>query len=104
MRGMLFVIEGNLGANGAVVGAEQMMILGDEDTALATTNLNADGETRFIIAAGEPVNRPFVKLLGLGGFIIGETEAEVRSTMAELTETAEQIKQEVPQYFPARYL
>ena len=104
MRGMLFVIEGKLGANGAAVEAKQMMILGEEDAALATTNLDADRVTRFIIALGEPVNKPFHKLLGLGGFIIGETEEEVRSTMAELAATAEQIKQEVPQYFPARYL
>ena len=81
-----------------------MMILGEEDAALATTNLDADRVTRFIIALGEPVNKPFHKLLGLGGFIIGGTEEEVRSTMAELAATAEQIKQEVPQYFPARYL
>lgn len=81
-----------------------MMILGDEDAALAATNLNADRVTRFIVAAGEPVIRPFCKLLGLGGFIIGQTEEEVRSTMAELAETAEQIKKEIPQYFPAQYL
>ena len=104
MRGMLFVIEGKLRANDTAVEAKQMMILGEEDAALATTNLNADRVTRFIIAAGEPVNKPFHKLLGLGGFIIGETEGEVRSTMAELTAAAEQIKQEVPQYFPAQYL
>ena len=104
MRGMLFVIEGKLGINGSTVDAEQMMILGDEDTALAATNLDAERVTRFIVAAGEPLNRPFCKLLGLGGFIIGQTEEEVRSTMAELAETAEQIKKEVPQYFPAQYL
>ncbi|MCB1743186.1 MAG: hypothetical protein KDK91_22610 [Gammaproteobacteria bacterium] len=103
MRGMLFVIEGRLRANEAAVEARQMMILGEEDAALATTNLNADGVTRFIIAAGEPVNKPFHKLLGLGGFIIGETEDELRRTMAELTAAAEQVKQEVPQYFPARH-
>lgn len=104
MRGMLFVIEGKLGANDAVVEAEQMMILGEEDAALTAINLGADRQTRFIIALGEPVNKPFHKLLGLGGFIIGETEEEVRSTMAKLATVAEQIKQEVPQYFPAQYL
>lgn len=104
MRGMLFVIEGKLGANDAVVEAEQMMMLGEENAALTTINLDADCTTRFIIAVGEPVNKPFYKLLGLGGFIIGETENEVRSTMAELTAAAAQIKQEVPQYFPAQYL
>ena len=103
MGGMLFVIEGKLGVNDSTVDAEQMMILGDEDAALAATNLDADRVTRFIVAAGEPLNRPFCKLLGLGGFIIGQTEGEVRSTMAELAETAEQIKKEVPQYFPAQY-
>ena len=104
MRGMLFVIEGKLGANNATVDAKQMMILGEEDAALVTINLDAGRVTRFIIAVGEPVNKPFYKLLGLGGFIIGETAEEVRSTMAQLAETAEQIKQEVPQYFPAQYL
>ena len=103
MRGMLFVIEGKLAVNGATVASKQMMILGGEDT-LATTNLDADHATRFLIAMGEPVNKPFHKLLGLGGFIIGESEEEVRSTMAELATTAEQIKQEVPQYFPVQYL
>jgi redox-sensitive bicupin YhaK (pirin superfamily) len=104
MRGMLFVIEGKLDVNDATVGAEQMMILGGEDSELAITNLEDDCATRFIIAVGEPINRPFFKLLGLGGFIIGETEEEVRSKMAELTETAEHIKRSVPQYFPAQYL
>ena len=104
MRGMLFVIEGKLSANDATVDAEQMMILGDNDAALATSNLDPDRVTRFIIAAGEPLNKPFRKLLGLGGFIIGETDDEVRSTMAELAETAEKIKAEVPHYFPPQYL
>ena len=104
MRGILFVIEGKLGVNQATVDAEEMMILGDDDAALATKNLDVDRVTRFIIAAGEPVNKPFRKLLGLGGFIIGETDEEVRSTMAELAESAEQIKQEVPNYFPLQYL
>ena len=104
MRGILFVIEGKLGVNEATVEAEQMMILGDDDAALATNNLDVERVTRFIIAAGEPVNKPFRKLLGLGGFIIGETDEEIRSTMAELAETAEQIKLEVPQYFPPQYL
>lgn len=103
MRGMLFVIEGELGVNDATVAARQMMILDGESSALSTTNLDADGVTRFIIAVGEPVNKPFHKLLGLGGFIIGETEEVVRSEMAELTTAAERIKQEVPQYFPAQY-
>jgi redox-sensitive bicupin YhaK (pirin superfamily) len=104
MRGILFVIEGKLAVDDATVDARQMMILGDGDAALATINLDADRVTRFIIAAGEPVNKPFRKLLGLGGFIIGDTDDEVRDTMAELAETAEQIKQEVPHYFPAQYL
>jgi len=104
MRGMLFAIEGKLRANDAAVEAKQMMILGEEEAALATTNLDADGVTRFLVAVGEPVNKPFHKLLGPGGFIVGETEEELRSTMAELTETAEQIKREVPQCFPAHYL
>jgi redox-sensitive bicupin YhaK (pirin superfamily) len=98
---MLFVMEGKLGVNDAKVDSEQMMIIGDEDVELAISNLDADRTTRFIIAAGEPVNRPFFKLLGLGGFIIGETEGEVRSTMAKLIKTAEKIKEDVPQYFPA---
>ncbi len=104
MRGMLFVIEGKLGVNDETVDARQMMILNEEDAALVTTNLAADCATRFIIAAGEPVNKPFYKLLGLGGFIIGDTEEQVRATMTQLTETAEQIKQDVPQYFPKQYL
>ena len=103
MRGILFVIQGKLGVNDATVDAEQMMILGDDDAVLATNNPEVDRVTRFIIAAGEPVNKPFRKLLGLGGFIIGETDEEIRSTMAKLAETAEQIKLEVPQYFPPQY-
>ena len=104
MRGMLFVIDGKLQVGDSMVEAKQMMTLGEEDAALAVSNLSPDGGTRFIIAAGEPVNRTFHKLLGLGGFIIGETEEEVRTTMAELTVAAERIKKEVPQYFPAQYL
>lgn len=104
MRGILFPLEGNLNVNEAAVNEHQMMILGDEDCALSVTNLGADSMSRFIIAAGEPLNKPFCKLLGLGGFIIGETEDEVRNNMAEFATKAEQIKKEVPQYFPAQYL
>jgi redox-sensitive bicupin YhaK (pirin superfamily) len=104
MRGIVFVIEGKLEINEETVDAEQMMMLGDEDSALTTTNLANNGPTRFIIAAGEPVNRPFRKLLGLGGFIIGDSDEEVRSAMQKLEIEAEQIKQEVPQYFPSQYL
>ncbi len=103
MRGMLFLIEGDLSVNDASVAAQQMMILGEDDTTLNVANSNDDSGARFIIAAGEPVNKLFHKLLGLGGFIIGDTEAEVRDTMAELAKTAEDIKKEVPQYFPEQY-
>ncbi len=104
MRGILFPIEGNLKVNEAAVNEHQMMILGDEDHALSVTNIDDENISRFIVAAGEPVNKPFCKLLGLGGFIIGETEDEVRNNMAEFAAKAEQLKKEVPQYFPAQYL
>ena len=104
MRGILFPIEGNVNVNEATVNEHQMMILGGEDHALSVTNLSEGSVSRFIIAAGEPVNKPFCKLLGLGGFIIGETEDDVRNNMAEFAIQAEQIKKAVPQYFPAQYL
>jgi len=78
--------------------------LGDEDQNLSVTNLVSDSTSRFIFAAGEPLRKPFCKLIGLGGFIIGETEKEVRKRMEELAAKAEQVKTEVPQYFPAQYL
>jgi hypothetical protein len=43
-------------------------------------------------------------LIGLGGFIIGETEEEVRRRMEEFTVKAEQLKAAIPQHFPAQYL
>ena len=103
MRGILFPIAGDVEANDATVKEQQMMILGDDDHSLSVANHGVD-MSRFIIAAGEPLNKPFCKLLGLGGFIIGETEDEVRKRMAEFTIQAEQIKVQVPQYFPAQYL
>ena len=104
MRGMLFVIEGSVSVNGATIYADQMLIIDEEDMLLDATNPAAERPVRFVIAAGEPVNKPFFKLLGLGGFIIGETEQEVRSNMEALAETAEEIRQLVPEYFPAKYL
>lgn len=104
MRGILFAIEGGLEVDGATVEKHQMMILGDEHHALSICNLRKDGIARLIIAAGEPLNKPFRKLLGLGGFIIGSTEAEVRARMEELAVKAEQIKADVPHYFPTQYL
>ncbi|MGB5706299.1 MAG: pirin-like C-terminal cupin domain-containing protein [Arenicellales bacterium] len=104
MKGILFAIEGNLKVNEATVNARQMMILGDEDHLLSITNLGADSISRFIIAAGEPLNKPFYKMIGLGGFIIGKTEDEVRSKMEQFAAKAEQLKKEIPQYFPAQYL
>lgn len=104
MRGILFAIEGRLEANGATVGEHQMMILGDEDQTLSIKNLCKNRIGRFIIAAGEPLNESFCKLLGLGGFIIGKNEEEVRTRMEEFAVKAEQLKAEVPQYFPKRYL
>jgi len=104
LRGMLFVIEGKLKVNDVTVDEQQMMILGEEDQTLSITNLGTDSVGRFIIAAGEPLNKPFCKLIGLGGFIIGKTEEEVRRRMEEFSVTAEQLKTEIPQYFPAQYL
>ena len=104
LRGMLFVIEGKLEVNDVTVDEQQMMILGEEDQTLSITNLGIDSVGRFIIAAGEPLNKPFCKLIGLGGFIIGNSEEEVRRRMEEFSVTAEQLKTEIPQYFPAQYL
>lgn len=101
---MLFVIEGKLEVNDVTVDEQQMMILGEEDQTLSITNLGIDSVGRFIIAAGEPLNKPFCKLIGLGGFIIGNSEEEVRRRMEEFSVTAEQLKTEIPQYFPAQYL
>lgn len=103
MRGILFPIAGDIEANGATVNEQKMMILGDDDHSLSVAN-HGDHVSRFIVAAGEPLNKPFCKLLGLGGFIIGETEDEVRKHMAEFATQAEQIKAQVPQYFPPQYL
>ena len=104
MRGILFSIEGKLQVNDATVDVQQMMILGEEDHSLSISNLDDGSVSRFIIAAGEPLNKPFCKLIGLGGFIIGKTEGEVRKYMEEFSKKAEQLKSEVPQYFPAQYL
>jgi redox-sensitive bicupin YhaK (pirin superfamily) len=104
LKGILFVIEGKLKVNDVVVDEQQMMILGDKDQTLSITNIGTNDVGRFIIAAGEPVNKPFYKLIGLGGFIIGEAEEEVRRKMGQLAVKAEQLKTEIPQYFPAKYL
>ncbi|MEM1112095.1 MAG: pirin-like C-terminal cupin domain-containing protein [Pseudomonadota bacterium] len=114
MRGMLFLIEGALAVDGTAVEARQMLVLGEDESAaegesdgnktLQITNHDADHSARFILALGEPVNKPFHKLLGLGGFIIGETEEALRASMADLELAAEDVKREVPQYFPAQYL
>jgi redox-sensitive bicupin YhaK (pirin superfamily) len=104
LRGVLFVIEGKLKVNDLIVDEHQMMILGEEDQALSITNLGTDSVARFVIAAGEPLNKPFYKLIGLGGFIIGETEYEVRSRMEEFAVEAEQLKLDIPQHFPPQYL
>jgi hypothetical protein len=69
-----------------------MMILGEQDHQLLISNTDKNNVARFIIAAGEPLNKPFCKLLGLGGFIIGETEAELRSAMKEFSLQAEQLE------------
>ena len=104
MKGILFPIEGDLQVNDATVNAHQMMILGEEDHSLSVTNIGQDSVSRFIVAAGEPLNKPFCKLIGLGGFIIGKTEDEVRKNMEEFADKAEQLKSEVPHYFPPQYL
>jgi len=103
-RGILFVIEGKLKVNDVTVDEQQMMILGDEDQTLSITDLGTNSAGRFIIAAGEPLNKPFYKLIGLGGFIIGKTEEEVRRRMEEFAVEADQLKAEIPQYFPKQYL
>lgn len=103
MQGILFVIEGKLKVNNITVEEHQMMILGEDDERLSMTNLSTDNVCRFIIAAGEPLNKPFVKLIGLGGFIIGKTEEEVRRNMAGFADKAEQLKTEIPHHFPAQY-
>ena len=104
MNGILFPIEGDVNVNNLTVNEHQMMILGEEDRALSVSRSDPNKPARFIIAAGEPVNRPFHKLLGLGGFIIGDTEGGVRAMMEELGVQAEEIKKQIPHYFPAQYL
>ena len=104
MRGIIFAIEGKLKVNDVTVDDQQMMILGDENQTLSITNLSTDSVSRFIIAAGEPLNKPYFKLIGLGGFIIGRTEEEVRTNMEKLGVQAEKLKEEIPQHFPAQYL
>lgn len=99
MRGVLFPIQGNMIVNGAHLREHQMMILGEDDHTLSITTSDKDTESRFIIAAGEPLNKPFCKMIGLGGFIIGKTEDDVRSRMKALSVQAEQVKKEVPHYF-----
>ena len=103
-RGILFVIEGKLKVDDVTVNEQQMMILGDEEQSLSINNDDAGNVTRFIIAAGEPLNKPFYKLIGLGGFIIGETEKDVRRKMEALSVKAEQLKTEIPHHFPEQYL
>ena len=92
MRGVVFPIEGNLEVNDVTINQQQMMILGEQDHQLLISNTDKNNVARFIIAAGEPLNKPFCKLLGLGGFIIGETEAELRSAMKEFSLQAEQLE------------
>ncbi len=104
MNGILFPIEGDLRVNDEIVEQHQMMILDQGVGALSISSANQHQASRFIFAAGEPVNRPFHKLLGLGGFIIGDNEQRVRAMMDELDDQAEAIKQAVPHYFPAQYL
>lgn len=103
MNGIVFPVEGSLKANGLTVEQHQMMVLGQGDGALSISRASPEQNTRFIVAAGEPVDRPFHKLLGLGGFILGDTEQGVRAMMESLGDRAEEIKREVPHYFPAQY-
>ena len=103
-RGILFVIEGKLKVDDVIVDEKQMMILGGGEKTLSISNADGGKVSRFIVAAGEPVNKPFYKLIGLGGFIIGETEKGVRGTMGDIGVKAEQLKAEIPQHFPAQYL
>jgi len=104
MHGVVFPIEGNLEVNDVTINQQQMMILGEQDHQLLISNTDKNNVARFIVAAGEPLNKPFCKLLGLGGFIIGETEVELRNAMKEFTNQAEQLKTEIPDYFPKKYL
>ena len=80
------------------------MILDGENRPLSIKNPDTNRTARFVIAAGEPLNKPFYKLIGLGGFIIGESEAQVRQNMQNFSVQAEQIKTQVPHYFPKQYL
>lgn len=99
-KGVLFVIEGNLEVNDSIVNEQQMMILGNEEQPLSISNTDPGKAARFVLAAGEPVNKSFCKLIGLGGFIIGETEDDVRQRMEVFAKEAEKLKIEIPHYFP----
>ena len=103
MNGIIFPIEGNLTVDNLALNERQMMILGDHKSGLSTNN-SSDETVRFIVAAGEPVNRPFYKLIGLGGFIIGDSAEGLRNEMEGLEVQAEQLKEEIPHYFPEQYL
>lgn len=104
MNGIVFPIEGDFTVSGTALNQQQMLIFDAGTVDLTLENADANHSARLIIAAGEPVNKPFHKLIGLGGFIIGDDKQSIRDEMQALSPKAEQLKKEIPQYFPAKYL
>ena len=104
MRGVIFSIEGNMNIDDDRLEENQMIIFGETEDHIIISNNNENNLARFIVAAGEPLNKPFCKLLGLGGFIIGDSETEVRTAMDEFSIQADKLKKEIPEYFPQKYL
>jgi redox-sensitive bicupin YhaK (pirin superfamily) len=72
---MLVVLSGHVTANGTQGASEaEVVLLGREGT---RAELHADGETKLLVLAGEPIDEPIV---GYGPFVMN-SEAEIRQAI-----------------------
>ena len=84
-QGFIYVIkgQGQFGANDILCREQQCLVFdSDLDPTIEIKNMDST-PLEFVLAAGKPHHKAFVKLLGHGGAIVADTETHARTWMQQ---------------------
>lgn len=92
-QGFIYIISGHgkFGTNEIIGQPNHCLVLGSELSDEIQLENTGNQSLEFIFATGQPHQQPFVKLLGHGGAMIADTEANARKWM--------QVYEEDPEHF-----
>ncbi|TAL63347.1 MAG: hypothetical protein EPN84_05105, partial [Legionella sp.] len=84
-QGFIYTVKGkgHFGTNNVLAKAQDLLILGAEPSITLSVKNECEDTLEFVIAAGQPHHKPFVKLLGHGGALIAASEEQARASMKQ---------------------